>query len=68
MICWSRRPRTLKPAETEDSTAVSWDSLKADTNQVYDLAMDLLFHPKFDEQKLQLAQQQDSDRNRQAQR
>ena len=44
----------------EDSTAVSWDSLKADTNQVYDLAMDLLFHPKFDEQKLQLAQQQDA--------
>jgi zinc protease len=42
----------------DDSTAVSWDSLKADTNQVYDLAMDLLFHPKFDEQKLQLAQQQ----------
>ncbi len=44
----------------DDSTAVSWDSLKADTNQVYDLAMDLLFHPKFDEQKLQLAKQQDA--------
>jgi len=42
----------------EDSTALSWDSLKADTNQVYDLAMDLLFHPKFDAQKLRLAQQQ----------
>lgn len=41
-----------------DSTAVSWESLKADTNQVYDLAMDLLFHPKFDQQKLRLAQQQ----------
>jgi zinc protease len=44
----------------DDSTAVSWDSLKADTNQVYDLAMDLLFHPKFDQQKLQLAKQQDA--------
>lgn len=43
-----------------DSTALSWESLKADTDQVYDLAMDLLFHPKFDEQKLRLAQQQDA--------
>lgn len=42
----------------DDSTALSWDSLKANTDQVYDLAMDLLFHPKFDEQKLQLAKQQ----------
>ena len=44
----------------DDSTAISWDSLKADTNQVYDLAMDLLFHPKFDEQKLELAKQQEA--------
>ena len=43
-----------------DSTAVSWESLKADTDQVYDLAMDLLFHPKFDQQKLRLAQQQEA--------
>ena len=43
-----------------DSTAVSWDSLKADTDQVYELAMDLLFHPKFDQQKLRLAQQQEA--------
>ena len=42
----------------DDSTAVSWNSLKADTEQVYNLAMDLLFHPKFDDQKLQLAKQQ----------
>ncbi len=41
-----------------DSTEVSWDSLKGDANQVFDLAMDLLFHPKFSEEKLQLAQQQ----------
>ncbi len=52
----------------EDSTALSWDSLKADTDQVYGLAMDLLFHPKFDEQKLRLAQQQDGDRHRAPQR
>jgi zinc protease len=42
----------------EDSTALSWDSLKGDTDQVYALAMDLLFHPKFDAEKLKLAQQQ----------
>ena len=43
-----------------DSTAVSWESLKADTDQVYDLAMDLLFRPKFEKQKLRLAQQQEA--------
>ncbi len=43
-----------------DSTAVSWDSLKGDADQVYALAMDLLFHPKFNAQKLQLAQQQEA--------
>lgn len=41
-----------------DSTELSWDSLKGDANGVFDLAMDLLFHPKFNEEKLQLAQQQ----------
>ncbi len=40
-----------------DSTAVSWDSLKGDSDQVFSLAMDLLFHPKFSEEKLQLAMQ-----------
>lgn len=44
----------------DDSTALSWNSLKADTDQVYGLAMDLLFHPKFDVQKLRLAQQQEA--------
>ena len=41
-----------------DSTQISWDSLKGDSDQVFNLAMDLLFHPKFSEEKLQLAQQQ----------
>ena len=44
----------------DDSTALSWNSLKADTDQVYALAMDLLFHPKFYVQKLRLAQQQEA--------
>lgn len=44
----------------DETTSVSWDSLKGDSDQVYALAMDLLFHPKFDEQKLQLAKQQDA--------
>jgi zinc protease len=41
-----------------DSTALSWDSLKGDADQVFSLAMDLLFHPQFNAEKLQLAQQQ----------
>src|SRR6202034_1314648 len=44
----------------EDSTALSWDSLKGDSDQVFSLAMDLLFHPKFSAEKLQLAQQQEA--------
>ena len=44
----------------DDSTALSWDSLKGDSDQVFSLAMDLLFHPKFSEEKLQLAQQQEA--------
>lgn len=41
-----------------NSTSLGWDSLKGDSDQVFSLAMDLLFHPKFNPQKLQLAQQQ----------
>ena len=44
----------------EDSTALSWDSLKGDADQVFALAMDLLFHPKFSAEKLELAQQQEA--------
>jgi zinc protease len=44
----------------EDSTAVSWDSLKGDADQVFSLAIDLLFHPKFSKEKLELAQQQEA--------
>jgi zinc protease len=48
----------IETAGDQDSTALSWDSLKADNDEVYALAMDLLFHPKFSQEKLQLAQQQ----------
>jgi len=44
----------------EDSTALSWDSLKGDADQVFSLAMDLFLHPKFSAEKLQLAQQQEA--------
>jgi zinc protease len=44
----------------EDSTELSWDSLKGDGDQVYALAMELLFHPKFNAEKLQLALQQEA--------
>jgi zinc protease len=43
-----------------DSTALSWDSLKGDTDQVFSLALDLLLHPKFSAEKLELAQQQEA--------
>jgi len=42
----------------EDSTSLSWESLKGDSDQVFALALQLLLHPKFDAQKLRLAQQQ----------
>ena len=42
----------------DDSTSLSWDSLKGDADSVFSLAMDLLFHPQFSAEKLQLAQQQ----------
>ncbi len=47
--------------ETEgglESTSLGWDSLKGDADQVFSLAIDLLLHPKFSPEKLQLAQQQ----------
>jgi len=43
-----------------DSTALSWESLKGDADAVYGMAMDLLFHPRFDEKKLALAKQQEA--------
>jgi zinc protease len=43
-----------------DSTAVSWNCLKADEDQVFGIAVDLLEHPAFNDQKLQLAKQQAS--------
>ena len=52
------RAAHIETAADVDSTAVSWDSLKGDSEQVFDLAMDLLFHPRFSAEKLELAQQQ----------
>jgi zinc protease len=43
-----------------DSTTLSWDSLKGDSDQVFALALDLLLHPEFSAEKLQLAQQQEA--------
>ena len=50
----------IETAADEDSSALSWDSLKGDADQVYALAMDLLFHPNFKSEKLALAQQQEA--------
>lgn len=43
-----------------DSTSVSWRCMKADLDQVLALSIDLLLHPAFNEQKLQLAKQQEA--------
>ncbi len=40
------------------TTTLSWDCLKGDFDQVFGLTVDLLLHPKFSKEKLQLAQQQ----------
>ena len=50
----------IETAGDDDSTALSWDSLKGDADQVFSLAMDLLFHPQFSAEKLELAQQQEA--------
>jgi zinc protease len=41
-----------------DSTSVSWNCLKQDEDQVFAIAMDLLLHPAFNNQKLTLSKQQ----------
>jgi zinc protease len=41
-----------------DSTSVSWSCLTKDEDQVFGIAVDLLEHPAFSEQKLTLAKQQ----------
>jgi len=48
----------IETAGGEDSTSLSWESLKGDSDQVLALALDLLFHPSYSPQKLRLAQQQ----------
>ncbi|HVJ07993.1 MAG TPA: pitrilysin family protein [Acidisarcina sp.] len=40
-----------------DSTSVGWSCLKADQDQVFAIAVDLLLHPVFNQQKLELAKQ-----------
>src|ERR1035438_2194053 len=46
----------IETSGDQDSTALSWDSLKGDADQAFSLAIDLLLHPKFNPEKLALAQ------------
>ena len=48
--------------------ALSWDSLKGDSDQVFALAMDLLLHPKFNPQKAAAGAAAGGDRHRAPQR
>jgi len=41
-----------------DSTSIGWNCLKQDENQVFAIVLDLLEHPAFNEQKLNLSKQQ----------
>ena len=50
----------IETGGSEDSTSLSWNSLKGDADQVFALAMDLFLHPNFTAEKLQLAQQQEA--------
>ena len=43
-----------------DSTSISWSSFNTDFDMVFGIAVDLLEHPKFDNQKLELAKQQEA--------
>jgi zinc protease len=52
------RAAHIETSGGENSTSLSWDSLKGDADSVFALALDLLLHPKFNAEKLQLAQQQ----------
>lgn len=54
------RAAHIETSGGEESTSIAWDSLKGDADRVFSLAMDLLFHPKFDQQKLMLAKQQEA--------
>jgi zinc protease len=54
------RAAHIETAGDDDSTELSWDSLKGDSDQVFSLAMELLFHPQFNAGKLRLAQQQEA--------
>lgn len=50
---------SVETSGDNDSTAVNWSCLKKDEDQVFGIAVDLLLHPAFSEQKLALAKQQE---------
>jgi len=54
------RAAHIETSGGENSTSLGWDSLKTDADSVFALALDLLLHPKFNAEKLQLAQQQEA--------
>ncbi len=56
----AERAARIETGGDVDSTSLGWNSLKGNADEVYALAMDLLFHPKWDAGKLKLAQQQEA--------
>lgn len=52
------RAAKIETSGDDDSTSLSWDSLKGDFNDVFAVAVDLLEHPAFREDKLPIAKNQ----------
>jgi zinc protease len=48
----------IEAAESPDSTSLSWSALKENFDQVFPVVLDLLEHPEFRQDKLDLAKQQ----------
>jgi len=52
------RAAQVETADGEDSTSLSWSSLKGDFDQVFPQILDILEHPEFRQEKIDLAKKQ----------
>ena len=52
------RAAQVETADGEDSTSLSWSSLKQDFDQVFPQILDILEHPEFRQEKIDLAKKQ----------
>lgn len=52
------RAATVETSADDDTTSISWDSLEGDFDDVFPIVVDLLKHPAFREDKIDLAKKQ----------